>query len=86
MVRNAEALARGTGRLPMTYSRFYPPTGGCCSHGNIVDGTSSIRSKQIIFLTFFEAGFWAWFSGPGRWGFLAGREVLGLRGRVGRAG
>ena len=38
-----------------------------------VYGVSSIRSKQTIFLTFFEAGFWAWKAGPGRWGFLAGR-------------
>ena len=51
-----------------------------------VFGVSSLRSMQIIFLTFFEAGFWAWSAGPGRWGFLAGREILGRRGRAGRAG
>ena len=50
-----------------------------------ISGVSSIRVNQELFSTFFEAGFWAWFAGPGRWGFLAGRGSgpTWLAGRVG---
>jgi hypothetical protein len=60
--------------------RFGARTGSVVSdQSKDMIGVSSIRSKQGLFLTFFEAGFWAWPAGPGRWGLLA-LEFLGLPG------